>query len=481
MPRAAQLTHRLRHLAVLGLVLGLCTVTSRPCRGSSCGVADVEGHGWCTGSFPPSALGDSLNLVFRADALAPWLDFDLSREEVTLWVTGLALEEIEDLGGGIQLYTYSSGRFSLHHDAGRDSDYGYDPPNATAPATFVNGSVCLKGRSATLYLFYDSPTRTGAFECDLQPDGGDCAASLETPVCASTVLTGVIDDAQPPITGYAFRTDAVVDQAVLPWFEYLPCFSLASADLHVAWNPQTMSNEASFSVRGGFTESGPGRIDPARHELGVSLGGFQQAFAVRSLEAIQASDRSIWIYTAPAAYGAVTRFELEPKSAGRWSFRVEGRGVPIERLIDAGGGLRFAMMPAPWYMGEVRVALEAVADGYRYRSADPGPCGSEASTPAASDAATGHPRWALTLAPNPTWGATTVRVLAPVSAATRVAIFDLRGAVVRTLHRGPLQSGENRFSWDGNDSRGAQLPSGVYVCRVEAPGAVTTRKLVVIH
>lgn len=481
MPRATHSTHPLRHIAVLGLTLGLCVGTSRPCRGSSCGFADLEGYGWCTGSFPPSTLGDSLNLVFRADALAPWLGFDLSQEEVTLWVTGLALEEVEDLGGGLQLFTYSSGRFSLHHDAGLDSDYGYDPPNATVPATFVNGSVCLKGQATSFLFYHDSATRTGAYECGLQPDGGDCAGSLDTPVCVDAALAGVIDEARPLIDGYAFRTDAVVDQGGHPWFVYLPCFGLTSVDLHVAWNPQTMSNEASFSVRGAFTEAGLGQIDPARHELGLSLGGFAQGFAVRSLAVIPTSDRSIWIYAAPEAHGAVTRFELEPQSAGRWSFRVEGRGVPIDTLIDAGGGLRLSMMPAPWYKGEVRVSLEAVADGYRYRSADPGPCGSEASTPAASDAATGRPRWALALVPNPTWGETTVRVLAPASVATRVAIFDLRGALVRTLHRGPLRSGENRFSWDGSDSRGARLPSGVYVCRVEAPGSVTARKLVVIH
>ena len=139
------------------------------------------------------------------------------------------------------------------------------------------------------------------------------------------------------------------------------------------------------------------------------------------------------------------------------------------------------MWPAPWYFGETRVVLDSVADGFRYRAPDAHPCTNTALTPATSPATALRPRWGLDFAPNPTRASTTVLVRSPAAAATRIAVFDLRGALLRTLYRGPLSPGEHRFVWDGRDARGSPLPSGVYFCRVDAPGSTTTKKLVVVR
>jgi poly-gamma-glutamate capsule biosynthesis protein CapA/YwtB (metallophosphatase superfamily) len=50
-----------------------------------------------------------------------------------------------------------------------------------------------------------------------------------------------------------------------------------------------------------------------------------------------------------------------------------------------------------------------------------------------------------------------------------VAVFDLRGHRVRTLHRGPLESGlRHGLTWDGRDDHGQNLASGVYLVQAKA-------------
>jgi flagellar hook capping protein FlgD len=59
---------------------------------------------------------------------------------------------------------------------------------------------------------------------------------------------------------------------------------------------------------------------------------------------------------------------------------------------------------------------------------------------------------------------------------TEVALYDLEGRVVRTLHRGPLSRGYSALVWDGRDASGLTLGSGLYFLRVRsAAGDVTAR------
>lgn len=48
----------------------------------------------------------------------------------------------------------------------------------------------------------------------------------------------------------------------------------------------------------------------------------------------------------------------------------------------------------------------------------------------------------------------------------RLAVFDLSGRSLRVIHDGQQPSGGLRFSWDGRDESGAQVPPGLYVYRL---------------
>jgi len=44
-------------------------------------------------------------------------------------------------------------------------------------------------------------------------------------------------------------------------------------------------------------------------------------------------------------------------------------------------------------------------------------------------------------------------------------IYDLTGKLVKTLHEGQLNPGNNQFIWDGTNSGGQRIP-GTYICRL---------------
>jgi flagellar hook assembly protein FlgD len=66
-----------------------------------------------------------------------------------------------------------------------------------------------------------------------------------------------------------------------------------------------------------------------------------------------------------------------------------------------------------------------------------------------------------------------------------LAIYDVRGGLIRTLESGNRTAGEHIARWDGRDGRGELVASGVYFYRLDAVsqnGAAMslTKKLMVV-
>ena len=58
-----------------------------------------------------------------------------------------------------------------------------------------------------------------------------------------------------------------------------------------------------------------------------------------------------------------------------------------------------------------------------------------------------------------------------------LTVHDLRGGRVSTLVDAEMPAGEWTAEWDGLDSRGMPVPSGVYLARLEVPTGVQTVKM----
>ncbi len=86
--------------------------------------------------------------------------------------------------------------------------------------------------------------------------------------------------------------------------------------------------------------------------------------------------------------------------------------------------------------------------------------------------------------PNPFNPSTTIEVDVP-SSETRVkatiSVYNAAGQKVADLFAGELQSGNHRFSWNGKNTYGKELGSGIYFIRLAAGSFSASRKMVLIR
>ena len=83
--------------------------------------------------------------------------------------------------------------------------------------------------------------------------------------------------------------------------------------------------------------------------------------------------------------------------------------------------------------------------------------------------------------PNPFTRSTTLRFSLSEPARVTLRVYDVRGALVRTLVDADLPSGPHAAAWDGRESNGARAASGVYYARLVTPQATLTRRLVFVR
>jgi len=97
-------------------------------------------------------------------------------------------------------------------------------------------------------------------------------------------------------------------------------------------------------------------------------------------------------------------------------------------------------------------------------------------SPLSAVAAVPGPPVELTLYPNPANPATTIDFTLAGSAPVRLEVFDVRGRRVAALADRPFAAGAHAVPF-----RGSSLSSGVYLVRLEIPGATLTRKLMLLR
>jgi hypothetical protein len=69
----------------------------------------------------------------------------------------------------------------------------------------------------------------------------------------------------------------------------------------------------------------------------------------------------------------------------------------------------------------------------------------------------------------------------PASGPVLVEIYNVLGQRVRTLVNEDLSAGAHRITWDGRDSGGRTMPSGMYFYRIQAPGVTQVKKVFVVR
>ena len=83
--------------------------------------------------------------------------------------------------------------------------------------------------------------------------------------------------------------------------------------------------------------------------------------------------------------------------------------------------------------------------------------------------------------PNPFNAETAIEYELARDAEIVLALYNVLGQAVNVLVEGPQATGRHSVRWDGNDSRGEDVTSGVYFCRMRAGGFVATRKIILLR
>ena len=83
--------------------------------------------------------------------------------------------------------------------------------------------------------------------------------------------------------------------------------------------------------------------------------------------------------------------------------------------------------------------------------------------------------------PNPFNPRTTIAYTTDVAGMVRLQVFDLRGQLIATLVDESLAAGAHQVVWQGRDSRGDAVPSGVYFSRLESRGKLAHGRMVLVR
>ncbi|MCG8605151.1 T9SS type A sorting domain-containing protein, partial [bacterium] len=79
--------------------------------------------------------------------------------------------------------------------------------------------------------------------------------------------------------------------------------------------------------------------------------------------------------------------------------------------------------------------------------------------------------------PNPFNPNTTITFAVPEAGEVTLAIYNLMGQLIRTLHSGPIAAGLHSVVWNSTDFRGAKVASGIYVYKLRAGDFSEVKKM----
>jgi hypothetical protein len=83
--------------------------------------------------------------------------------------------------------------------------------------------------------------------------------------------------------------------------------------------------------------------------------------------------------------------------------------------------------------------------------------------------------------PNPFTNESRFSLTLDRAASVELAIYDVGGRLVSTIHRGILPAGTREFSWNGTNADGSRAATGVYFYRAAVAGTTASRKLVLVR
>jgi len=194
-------------------VLGMATVAH-----AGVNIIDYQGYAWETGGFTPSNPNDNLYMVGVTDNVDAIFGVNLGSEELTIHVADLISTGQVNLGGGVLAISYVGGTLEVWEDPAMNHDYGINPPNGTAPSTFVDGTLLLGGIFTSFVLYYDTVNGVGSYEGNVAWTAGSALGMINGIQNDGFTFGGVLNNTAAVGSipeGYDLQADGVIEINVI--------------------------------------------------------------------------------------------------------------------------------------------------------------------------------------------------------------------------------------------------------------------------
>jgi len=159
-------------------------------------------------------IGDGYNSLGDVTQVNPaLLTADFSNNQYTYQFKDLSAIASDSAPPFLFLF-YSTGRFRIFEDpisGGTPRVYGVNPPNATAPSTFTDGTLILGGAVSNFILTLDLSNNNGSFNGDITFDEGTQQGSIPAAQLNGWTFAGLTSGSGTGTPdGYAHQVDGEV-------------------------------------------------------------------------------------------------------------------------------------------------------------------------------------------------------------------------------------------------------------------------------
>lgn len=195
-------------LALLAtLVLGLAPA---PVRAQTL-IFDYVGFDYESPDFAPGfgEVGSGyVGLGLVPNIFAPLVS-DTSSNQYTYVISGLQSSSVQTFGS-FQLITYTSGTISIYEDSktsGTPAVFAANPPNATAPGSFTDGTLYLSGTLTGFQFVLNTVNGSGSYEAACVFNGGSNLSDIPPSDRNGWTFAGSTGNANNIPPGYAHQID----------------------------------------------------------------------------------------------------------------------------------------------------------------------------------------------------------------------------------------------------------------------------------
>jgi hypothetical protein len=87
----------------------------------------------------------------------------------------------------------------------------------------------------------------------------------------------------------------------------------------------------------------------------------------------------------------------------------------------------------------------------------------------------------VSISPNPFSDAAEIAFFVPATMPARLVVFSVQGRLVSVLADADFSAGVHRSTWRGTSRDQRRVAPGIYFLRLEVPGRVETRKILLVR